>query len=27
MTDFEVGVTTARVYHLKRIDSDYFDED
>jgi restriction system protein len=27
MIDFEVGVTTARTYHVKRIDSDYFDEE
>ena len=26
MVDFEVGVTTARTYHAKRVDSDYFDE-
>lgn len=26
MIDFEVGVTTARTYHAKRVDSDYFDE-
>lgn len=26
MIDFEVGVTTARTYHVKRVDSDYFDE-
>lgn len=26
MIDFEVGVTTARTYHVKRIDSDYFEE-
>lgn len=26
MIDFEVGVTTTRTYHLKRIDSDYFDD-
>jgi restriction system protein len=25
--DFELGVTTARTYHVKRIDSDYFDEE
>src|SRR5262245_49014014 len=27
MIDFEVGVTTSRMYHVKRIDSDYFDEE
>ena len=27
MIDFELGVTTARTYHVKRIDSDYFDEE
>jgi restriction system protein len=27
MIDFGVGVTTTRQYALKRIDSDYFDED
>lgn len=27
MIDFEVGVATARTYHVKRIDSDYFDEE
>ncbi len=26
MIDFEVGVTTARTFHVKRVDSDYFDE-
>jgi restriction system protein len=26
MIDFELGVTTTRTYHVKRIDSDYFDE-
>ena len=26
MVDFEVGVTTARTFHAKRVDSDYFDE-
>jgi restriction system protein len=26
MIDFEVGVATARTYHVKRVDSDYFDE-
>ena len=26
MIDFEVGVSTSRTYHVKRIDSDYFDE-
>lgn len=26
MIDFEVGVTTAGTYHVKRVDSDYFDE-
>jgi restriction system protein len=26
MIDFDVGVATARTYHVKRIDSDYFDE-
>ncbi len=26
MIDFEIGVTTARTYHVKRIDSDYFEE-
>jgi len=26
MIDFEVGVTTARIYHVKRVDSDYFEE-
>jgi restriction system protein len=26
MIDFEVGVNTAATYHLKRVDSDYFDE-
>jgi restriction system protein len=26
MIDFEVGVSTARTYHVKRIDSDYFEE-
>lgn len=27
MIDFEVGVTTTRTYHVKRVDSDYFDEE
>jgi restriction system protein len=26
MIDFELGVTTARTYHVKRVDSDFFDE-
>jgi restriction system protein len=26
MIDFEVGVTTARTFHVKRLDSDYFEE-
>lgn len=26
MIDFEVGVSTARTFHVKRVDSDYFDE-
>ena len=26
MIDFEIGVSTARTYHVKRIDSDYFEE-
>jgi restriction system protein len=26
MIDFEAGVTTARTFHVKRVDSDYFDE-
>ena len=26
MIDFEIGVTTARTYNVKRVDSDYFDE-
>lgn len=26
MIDFEVGITTARTFHVKRVDSDYFDE-
>ena len=26
MIDFEVGVATARTYHVKRVDSDYFEE-
>lgn len=26
MIDFEVGVSTARTYHIKRVDSDYFEE-
>ena len=26
MIDFEVGVSTARTYSVKRIDSDYFEE-
>ena len=26
MIDFDVGVTTAQTYHVKRVDSDYFDE-
>jgi restriction system protein len=26
MIDFEVGVSAARTYHVKRMDSDYFDE-
>ena len=26
MIDFEVGITTARTYHVKRVDSDYFEE-
>lgn len=26
MIDFEVGVTTARTFHVKRVDSDYFEE-
>ena len=24
--DFDVGVTTTRTFHVKRVDSDYFDE-
>ena len=27
MIDFGVGVATVRTYHVKRIDSDYFDEE
>ena len=27
MIDFEVGVTTSRTYQIKRVDSDYFDEE
>jgi restriction system protein len=27
MIDFDVGVATARTYHVKRIDSDYFEEE
>jgi restriction system protein len=27
MIDFEVGVTTARTFHIKRVDSDYFEEE
>jgi len=26
MIDFEVGVTTARTFHVKRLDSDYFED-
>ncbi len=26
MIDGDVGVTTERTYHVKRIDSEYFDE-
>jgi len=26
MIDFDVGVNTAAIYHVKRVDSDYFDE-
>ena len=26
MIDFDVGVNTAATYHVKRVDSDYFDE-
>lgn len=26
MVDFEVGVTTIRTFHVKRVDSDYFEE-
>ena len=26
MVDFEVGVATARTYHVRRVDSDYFEE-
>jgi restriction endonuclease Mrr len=26
MIDFEVGVTTARTYNVKQVDSDCFDE-
>jgi restriction system protein len=26
MIDFEIGVATARTYHVKRVDSDYFEE-
>lgn len=26
MVDFEVGVATARTYHVKKVDSDFFDE-
>jgi restriction system protein len=26
MIDFDVGVNTAGTYHVKRVDSDYFDE-
>jgi restriction system protein len=26
MIDFEVGVATSRTYHVKRVDSDYFEE-
>lgn len=26
MIDFDLGVTTSRTYHVKRVDSDYFDE-
>jgi restriction system protein len=26
MIDFEVGIATTRTYHVKRVDSDYFDE-
>jgi restriction system protein len=26
MIDFEVGITTAHTYHVKRVDSDYFEE-
>jgi restriction system protein len=26
MIDFDVGVNTAAIYQVKRIDSDYFDE-
>ncbi len=26
MIDFEVGVSPSRTYHVKRLDSDYFDE-
>jgi hypothetical protein len=27
MIDFDLGVATARTYHVKKIDSDYFDEE
>ena len=27
MVDFQVGVATARTYHVKRVDSDYFEEE
>ena len=27
MIDFDVGVATARTYHVQRIDSDYFEEE
>ena len=26
MVDFEVGVTTIHTFHVKRVDSDYFEE-
>jgi restriction system protein len=27
MIDFDVAVATAQAYHVKRIDSDYFEEE
>jgi len=27
MIDFDVAVATAQTYHVKRIDSDYFEEE